>query len=247
MCLQVGKRLTKVSMLSGSIVRVWGALESVLVRSESILSKSDRTMRIVRVNAGEATSLIGAMLWQSSHMHHLSPVHSAGASLMHIGQGCNAAHDSSIADLNGTTVSRSLFAFWGRALAWSHWNKKDDGDAGVRYPPQLLEDVVAVLASAQAAIPQLTAGCGLADMAPSAAGGQLGSSALQASAMGAAMAVRMEPVTPVDPKSVAKALRSSFLPYIVKGCSLQLRPCMMPQSPILSLYPDRCYAGLLSG
>lgn len=61
-CLQVGKRLTKVSMLSGSIVRVWGALESVLVRSESILSKSDRTMRIVRVNAGEATSLIGATL-----------------------------------------------------------------------------------------------------------------------------------------------------------------------------------------
>lgn len=60
LCLQVGKRLTKVSMISGSIVRVWGALESVLVRSESILSKSDRTMRIVRVNTGEAMSLIGA-------------------------------------------------------------------------------------------------------------------------------------------------------------------------------------------
>lgn len=58
--MQVGRRLTKVSMLSGSIVRVWGALEGVLVRSESILSKSDRTMRIVRVNIGEATSLIGA-------------------------------------------------------------------------------------------------------------------------------------------------------------------------------------------
>ena len=56
---QVGRRLTKVSMLSGSIVRVWGALEGVLVRSESILSKSDRTMRIVRVSVGEATSLIG--------------------------------------------------------------------------------------------------------------------------------------------------------------------------------------------
>ena len=49
------------SMLSGSIVRVWGALEGVLVRSESILSKSDRTMRIVRVNIGEATSLIGGL------------------------------------------------------------------------------------------------------------------------------------------------------------------------------------------
>ena len=53
-------------MLSGSIVRVWGALESVLVRSESILSKSDRTMRIVRVNTGETTSLIGAQLL---HIH----------------------------------------------------------------------------------------------------------------------------------------------------------------------------------
>lgn len=56
---QVGKRLTKVSMLSGSIVRVWGALEAVLVRSEAILSKSDRTMRIVRVATGDANSLIG--------------------------------------------------------------------------------------------------------------------------------------------------------------------------------------------
>ena len=69
---QVGRRLAKVSMLSGSIVRVWGALEGVLVRSESILSKSDRTMRIVRVNIGEATSLIGGLhipqallLWRS--------------------------------------------------------------------------------------------------------------------------------------------------------------------------------------
>lgn len=56
---QVGRRLTKVSMLSGSIVRVWGALEAVLARSESILSRSDRTMRIVRVNTGDATSLVG--------------------------------------------------------------------------------------------------------------------------------------------------------------------------------------------
>ena len=57
--LQVGRRLTKVSMLSGSIVRVWGALEAVLARSESILSRSDRTMRIVRVDTGDATSLVG--------------------------------------------------------------------------------------------------------------------------------------------------------------------------------------------
>ena len=79
--------------------------------------------------------------------------------------------------------------------------------AGVRYPPQLLDDVVAVLASAQAAIPQLTGGGPSADQAGGLGGGQLGSSALHASALGAAMAVRMEPVTPVDPKSVAKAFR----------------------------------------
>ena len=90
--------------------------------------------------------------------------------------------------------------------------------AGVRYPPQLLDDVVAVLASAQAAIPQLTASGPSADHA-----GSLGSSALHASAMGAAMAVRMEPVTPVDPKSVAKAFRHGSCP---------------------SLKPFRCYARL---
>ena len=79
--LQVGKRLTKVSMISGSIVRVWGALESVLVRSESILSKSDRTMRIVRVNTGEATSLIGA--WRCLRPHEIvSPPISAYSSML---------------------------------------------------------------------------------------------------------------------------------------------------------------------
>lgn len=60
MCAQVGRRLTKVTMLSGSIVRVWGALESVLARYEGILSKSDRTMRVVRVDFGDSTSLTGA-------------------------------------------------------------------------------------------------------------------------------------------------------------------------------------------
>ncbi len=58
---QVGRRLTQVCMLSGSIVRVWGALESVLGRYEGVLSKSDRTMRVVRVDLGGAASLIGAL------------------------------------------------------------------------------------------------------------------------------------------------------------------------------------------
>ncbi|EIE19331.1 hypothetical protein COCSUDRAFT_19644, partial [Coccomyxa subellipsoidea C-169] len=70
---QVGRRLTKVCMLSGSIVRVWGALESVLARYEGILSKSDRTMRVVRVDFGDATSLIGALLAHfCAHMQYCS-------------------------------------------------------------------------------------------------------------------------------------------------------------------------------
>ncbi|KAK9915021.1 hypothetical protein WJX75_003704 [Coccomyxa subellipsoidea] len=143
---QVGRRLTKVCMLSGSIVRVWGALESVLARYEGVLSKSDRTMRVVRVDFGDATSLIG-----------------------------------------------------------------------VRYPPQLLPEVVATLSSAQAAVAALpgapggapspaTAKSEVVDVAAGVA--ELGSSTLQAAAMGAARAVRTEPVTPVDPRSAAKAFRA---------------------------------------
>ncbi len=79
--------------------------------------------------------------------------------------------------------------------------------AGVRYPSHLLEDVVASLSSAQAAIPQLTPGGLPTDPTADVPGGLLARSALQAAAMGAAVAVRTEPVTPVDPKSLAKAFR----------------------------------------
>ena len=105
--------------------------------------------------------------------------------------------------------------------------------AGVRYPPQLLDDVVAVLASAQAAIPQLTAGGLSADQAGSLGGGQLGSSALHASAMGAAMAVRMEPVTPVDPKSVAKAFRYGCCFKPLKCHDMHEAVCSMPICTVL--------------
>lgn len=72
----------------------------------------------------------------------------------------------------------------------------------MRYPPQLLGEVVATLSSAQAA---MAADPGVAG--PAAV--ELASGALQAAAMGAAGAVRTEPVTPVDPKSAAKAFRCS--------------------------------------
>ena len=58
---QVGRRLTEVTILSRSVVRIWGTLERVLGRHEHSLSRSDRTMRVVHVALdGSATSLIGA-------------------------------------------------------------------------------------------------------------------------------------------------------------------------------------------
>ena len=56
---QVGRRLTRVTILAGSIVRVWGSLEAVLERYQGMLSRSDRTMRVVRADFGAHGSLIG--------------------------------------------------------------------------------------------------------------------------------------------------------------------------------------------
>ena len=44
--LQVGRRLTGVTILSGSVVRIWDSLERVLGRHEMELSKSDRCERL---------------------------------------------------------------------------------------------------------------------------------------------------------------------------------------------------------
>ena len=46
----MGKRKTQVTILGGSVVRVWGALEGQLQRHEHSLSRSDRTMRAVHVS-----------------------------------------------------------------------------------------------------------------------------------------------------------------------------------------------------
>jgi C-terminal domain on Strawberry notch homologue/P-loop containing NTP hydrolase pore-1/UBA/TS-N domain len=54
----VGRRLTRVTLLSGSVIRIWDTLERVLMRHEFELNKADRTMRIVRVEgAGETPGL----------------------------------------------------------------------------------------------------------------------------------------------------------------------------------------------
>ncbi|KAK9855114.1 hypothetical protein WJX84_007868 [Apatococcus fuscideae] len=127
---QVGRRLTSITILSGSVVRVWGTLESLLERHQGMLSRNDRTMRCARVefkDGDDVTALIG-----------------------------------------------------------------------VRYPAQLLGDVVATLSKAQELISAPTQ----VEGAP-----VLQKATLEAAAMGAGGAIRAEPPTPVDKKSLAKALR----------------------------------------
>ena len=59
----MGRRLTEVTILSRSVVRIWGVLERVLQRHEHQLSRSDRTMRVVHVTPeGGAHHIIGAPL-----------------------------------------------------------------------------------------------------------------------------------------------------------------------------------------
>lgn len=57
--MQVGRRLTACSILSGSVVPIWGTLERVLGWHEGALSKSDRSMRAVRVEVENGERLIG--------------------------------------------------------------------------------------------------------------------------------------------------------------------------------------------
>ena len=47
------------TILAGSVVRVWGALEATLSRNEHSLSKSDRTMRALHVSFPDGSNLIG--------------------------------------------------------------------------------------------------------------------------------------------------------------------------------------------
>jgi hypothetical protein len=60
--MQTGRRITEVAVLSGSVVRIWGALERILSRHEHQLSRSDRTMRVLRVDLGPGNSLVGGSL-----------------------------------------------------------------------------------------------------------------------------------------------------------------------------------------
>ena len=53
------------TILSGSIVRVWAVLEQVLTRHEHELSKADRAMRIIRVDMKDAGILVGVRYKES--------------------------------------------------------------------------------------------------------------------------------------------------------------------------------------
>ena len=70
---QGGRRITEVAVLSGSVVRIWGALERILARHEHRLSRSDRTMRVLRVDLGAGNSLVGAPSCESKTETPVTP------------------------------------------------------------------------------------------------------------------------------------------------------------------------------
>ena len=72
---------------------------------------------------------------------------------------------------------------------------------GVRYPASLLPEVVAMLSTAQSMVMPNAAIQQMGQL------GQLTGEALQAASLGAGGAIRTEPVSPVQPKSLAKAFR----------------------------------------
>ena len=75
--------------------------------------------------------------------------------------------------------------------------------AGVRYPAMLLPEVVAMLTTAQSSLGPAAQQLLQNGQLP----GQLSGEALQAASLGAGGALRLEPVSPVDQKAVAKAFR----------------------------------------
>lgn len=108
----------------------------------------------------------------------------------------------------------------------------------MRFPAHLLPEVVATLTAAQSAVDAVPAAAGGQPAAPAGplapagaaaaspalspgdAAEALGREALRAAAMGAGGALRLEPVAPVDRRSLAKALRCarSLQPALIAGC-----------------------------
>jgi hypothetical protein len=99
----VGKRLQSVTILSGSVIRIWDTLERVLMRHEFELNKSDRTMRIVRVEgAGETAGLPLIGLRYPGHL--LPEVQAVLNSELQIKLATAAAAAAGDASASGSTV-----------------------------------------------------------------------------------------------------------------------------------------------
>lgn len=116
-----------VTVLSGSIVRLWDVLESVLARHEHRLNRLDRVMRIVRVD------LCGAAPERDYMLSGDAVIGDAGASR-------RANADTSVRQTNADAPLNNASAHGAdpahHALA---------PIIGVRYPAFLLDEVVATL------------------------------------------------------------------------------------------------------
>ena len=76
----------QVTILSGSIVRVWGVLEQVLQRHEHELNKADRSMRIIRVEMATTAHPEQPPLVGVRYKHTLLP--EVGPVVVYLGSAC---------------------------------------------------------------------------------------------------------------------------------------------------------------
>ena len=93
--------------------------------------------------------------------------------------------------------------------------------AGVRYPAHLLHLVVATLSSIQTLMPPQAQMRQPADGATFTNPAALQEDALKAAAMGAGGALRTEPVSPIDKRSLSKALRFAACCMLARTCACE--------------------------
>jgi len=113
---QAGRRKSEVTILSGTIVRIWGALEQVLERSSGLLSRSDRAMRVVRLQLQDGSNLVGvryprvllpevaAVLQSAKDMEAVATVGLAGAGMA----GAHSRPDDQPTPIDHKALARAL-------------------------------------------------------------------------------------------------------------------------------------------
>ena len=161
---QVGRRLTRVNILSGSVVRLGGALEAVLSRHEHSLSRADRSLRVVRVELSG-----GGADGDGKRAHEVaSPLQTNLAA--RVQQGPNLSQTAAAAPV-----------------------------IGVRFPGSLIWEMTQVV-EGQAMQQRQSAAIELS---------RLGADPLrQPGGGGGGGYERVDPVTPVDPRSYAKCFQA---------------------------------------